>query len=175
VLREFHLYKKLIFFLYLLKNIVMPSKILMWQLIKGVCRQNLVGSLPRGMPKVVDCRQTGVQATNEMVMQNRVGVIPYVLLCFVIAVSNNVLQARLPYSVFQCFLRGPLPSLYCLGGRVTDLKTNLSWLRLARLLEVSSSATADTNPTTHNLRTCQNCSSKFVRCTCSAFRREMNW
>jgi hypothetical protein len=53
------------------------------------------------MPKVV-----GVQATNEMVMQNntrvypgsgrRVGVIPYVLLCFVIAISNNVLQARLP-------------------------------------------------------------------------------
>jgi hypothetical protein len=43
---------------------------------------------------------------NKMVMQNnmrvylglgrRVGVIPYVLLCFVIAVSNNVLQARLP-------------------------------------------------------------------------------
>jgi hypothetical protein len=59
----------------------------------------------RGMPKVVDCWQTGVQAMNEMVMQNntwvypgsgrRVGVIPYVLLCFVIAVSNNVLQARL--------------------------------------------------------------------------------
>jgi hypothetical protein len=58
------------------------------------------------MPKVVDCRQTGVQATNEMVMQDntrvypdlgrRVGVIPYVLLCFVIAVSNNVLQASLP-------------------------------------------------------------------------------
>jgi hypothetical protein len=34
------------------------------------CRQNLVGSLPRGMPNIVDCRQTGVQATNEMVMQN---------------------------------------------------------------------------------------------------------
>jgi hypothetical protein len=42
------------------------------------------------MPKVVDCRQTGVQATNEMVMQNnprvylglgrRMGVIPYILL-----------------------------------------------------------------------------------------------
>jgi hypothetical protein len=57
------------------------------------------------MPKVVDYRQTGVQATNEMVMQNNtwvylgsgchVGVIPYVLLYFVIAVSNNVLQARL--------------------------------------------------------------------------------
>jgi hypothetical protein len=70
------------------------------------CRQNLVGSLPRGMPKVVDYRQTAVQATNEMVMQNntrvylgsgrRVGIIPYVLLCFVIAISNNVLQARLP-------------------------------------------------------------------------------
>jgi hypothetical protein len=44
---------------------------------------------------------SGVQAMNEMVMQNntwvylgsgrRVGVIPYVLLCFVIAISNNVL------------------------------------------------------------------------------------
>jgi hypothetical protein len=43
---------------------------------------------------------------NEMVMQNntqvypgsshRVAMIPYVLLCFVIAVSNNILQARLP-------------------------------------------------------------------------------
>jgi hypothetical protein len=59
-----------------------------------------------GMPKVVDCRQTGVQAMNKMVMQNntrvypcsgrRVGVIPYVMFCFVIAVSNNVLQTRLP-------------------------------------------------------------------------------
>jgi hypothetical protein len=58
------------------------------------------------MPKVVDCRQIGVQATNKMVMQNNtwvypgsghhVGVIPYVLLCFVIDVLNNVLQARLP-------------------------------------------------------------------------------
>jgi hypothetical protein len=58
-----------------------------------------------GMPKVVYCQQTGVQATNEMVIQNntrvylgscrRVGVIPYILLCFVIAISNNVLQARL--------------------------------------------------------------------------------
>jgi hypothetical protein len=27
---------------------------------------------------------------------HHVGVIPYILLCFVIAVSNNVLQARLP-------------------------------------------------------------------------------
>jgi hypothetical protein len=43
---------------------------------------------------------------NEMVMQNntrvypgsgrRVGAIPYVLLYFVIAILNNVLQARLP-------------------------------------------------------------------------------
>jgi hypothetical protein len=29
-----------------------------------VCRRNLVGCLPRGMPKVVICRQTGVQAMN---------------------------------------------------------------------------------------------------------------
>jgi hypothetical protein len=66
------------------------------------CRQNLVDSLPRGMPKVVDYRQTGVQATNEMVIQNntrvypgsgrRVSVIPYVLLCFVIAVLNYKLD-----------------------------------------------------------------------------------
>jgi hypothetical protein len=58
------------------------------------------------MPKVVDCRQTGVQAMNEMVMQDNtwvypglgrhVGVIPYILLYFVIAISNNVLQASLP-------------------------------------------------------------------------------
>jgi hypothetical protein len=58
------------------------------------------------MPKVVDCWQIGVQAMNEMVMQNNtrvylgsgrhVGIIPYALLYFVIAVSNNVLQARLP-------------------------------------------------------------------------------
>jgi hypothetical protein len=41
-----------------------------------LCRQNLVSSLMRGMPKVVDCRQTGVQATNEMVMQNNTRVYP---------------------------------------------------------------------------------------------------
>ena len=31
----------------------------------------MVGSLPRGIPKIVDYRQTGAQATNEMVMQDR--------------------------------------------------------------------------------------------------------
>ena len=31
----------------------------------------MVGSLPRGMPKVVDYRQTGAQAINEMVTQDR--------------------------------------------------------------------------------------------------------
>ena len=31
----------------------------------------MVGSLPRGMPKVVDCRQTGAQATNKMMTQDR--------------------------------------------------------------------------------------------------------
>ena len=33
-------------------------------------RRNMVGSLPRGMPKVVDYRQTGAQATNKMVTQD---------------------------------------------------------------------------------------------------------
>ena len=37
---------------------------------KTYCRRNMVGSLPRGMPKVVDYRQTGAQATNEMVTQD---------------------------------------------------------------------------------------------------------
>ena len=36
----------------------------------GRCRQNMVGSLPRGMPKVVDCRQTDAQATNKTVTQD---------------------------------------------------------------------------------------------------------
>ena len=34
-------------------------------------RRNMVGSLPRGMPKVVDYRQTDMQATNKMVTQDR--------------------------------------------------------------------------------------------------------
>ena len=32
------------------------------------CRQNMVGSLPRGIPKVVDCQQTDAQATNKTVI-----------------------------------------------------------------------------------------------------------
>ena len=36
----------------------------------GNCRRNMVSSLPRGMSKVVDYRQTGAQATNEMVTQD---------------------------------------------------------------------------------------------------------
>ena len=35
------------------------------------CQRNMVGSLPRAVPKVVDCRQTGVQAMNKMMMQDR--------------------------------------------------------------------------------------------------------
>ena len=35
------------------------------------CQRNMVSSLPRGMPKVVDYRQTGAQATNEMMTQDR--------------------------------------------------------------------------------------------------------
>ena len=38
---------------------------------KGGCRRNMVVSLPRGMPKVVDYRQTDAQATNKMVTQDR--------------------------------------------------------------------------------------------------------
>ena len=34
-------------------------------------RRNMIGSLPRGMPKVVDYRQTDAQATNKMVTQDR--------------------------------------------------------------------------------------------------------
>ena len=37
----------------------------------GRCRRNMVGSLPRGMPKVVDYRQTGAQVPNKMVTQDR--------------------------------------------------------------------------------------------------------
>ena len=36
-----------------------------------VYRRNMVGSLPRGMPKVIDYRQTDAQATNKMVMQDK--------------------------------------------------------------------------------------------------------
>ena len=39
--------------------------------VKRVCRRNMVGSLPRVMPKVVDYRQTDAQATNKMVTQDR--------------------------------------------------------------------------------------------------------
>ena len=48
-----------------------PLVILRGTKMDGDCRQNMVGSLPRGMPKVVDYRQTGVQATNEMMTQDR--------------------------------------------------------------------------------------------------------
>ena len=34
-------------------------------LCETTCRRNMVGSLPRGMPKVVDCRQTDAQATKQ--------------------------------------------------------------------------------------------------------------
>ena len=40
-------------------------------LLQGRCRRNMVDSLPRGMPKVVDYRQTDAQATNKMVTQDR--------------------------------------------------------------------------------------------------------
>ena len=34
-------------------------------------QQNMDDSLPRGMPKVVDYRQTDAQATNKMVTQDK--------------------------------------------------------------------------------------------------------
>ena len=37
----------------------------------GVCRRNTVGSLPRGMPKVVDCQQIDAQVTNKTVTQDK--------------------------------------------------------------------------------------------------------
>ena len=36
----------------------------------SIYRRNMVGSLPKGMFKIVDYRQIGAQATNEMVMQD---------------------------------------------------------------------------------------------------------
>ena len=35
------------------------------------CRRNMVSSLPSGMPKVVDCRQTDAQATNKTATQDK--------------------------------------------------------------------------------------------------------
>ena len=92
------------------------------------CRQNMVGSLPRGMPKVVDCRQTDEQATNKMVTQDTrvfIQVRPpkrrntYILRLIVLLYINE-----------RCFERGPLPALYSLGGRVIDLETNPNQLQL---------------------------------------------
>ena len=37
----------------------------------GGCRRNMVDSLPRGISKVIDCRQTDAQVTNKTVMQDR--------------------------------------------------------------------------------------------------------
>ena len=68
------------------------------------CRRNMVGSPPRGMPKVVDCRQTDAQATNKMVMKDTRGFIQvrlprrrntYVLRLIVLLYVNE-----------RCFLEG---------------------------------------------------------------------
>ena len=74
----------------------------------GGCRRNIVGSLPRGMPKVVDCRQTDAQTTNKMVTQDTRGFIQvqpprrrntYVLRLIVLLYVNEM-----------CFFRGvPCP------------------------------------------------------------------
>ena len=68
------------------------------------CRRNMVGSLPKGMLKVVDCRQTDAQATNKMVTQDTRGFIQvrpprrrntYVLRLIVLLYVNE-----------RCFLEG---------------------------------------------------------------------
>ena len=65
----------------------------------------MVGSLPRGIPKVVDCRQTDAQATNKTVTQDKhkvlsrfgrqEGVIPTSYVWFVLLYVNE-----------RCFLEG---------------------------------------------------------------------
>jgi hypothetical protein len=67
----------------------------------------MIGSLPRGIPKVVDYRQTGAQATNYMVTQDkhkdlsrfgrREGVIP---------MSCVRLYCSVWRDVMRCVLRG---------------------------------------------------------------------
>ena len=89
----------------------------------------MVGSLPRGMPKVVDYRQTDAQAPKQDcdARQTRgfIQVRPprrrntYVLRLIVLLYINEIV-----------FERGPLPALYSLGGRVTDLETNPNQLQL---------------------------------------------
>ena len=49
----------------------MMTILFVWGALCRDSRRNMVSSLPRGMPKVVDYRQTGAQATNEMVTQDR--------------------------------------------------------------------------------------------------------
>ena len=88
----------------------------------------MVGSLPTGIPKVVDCRQIDAQATNKMVTQDTRGFIQvrpprrrntYVLRLIVLLCVNEMI-----------FERGPLPTLYNLGDRVIDLETNPNRLQL---------------------------------------------
>ena len=89
----------------------------------------MVGSLPRGMPKVVDYRQIGAQAMNEMVTQDRhkvlsrfghrEGVIP-----------TSYVRLYCCMSMRDVFRGVPCPPYIVWGGRVTDLETNPSQLQL---------------------------------------------
>ena len=93
------------------------------------CRRNMVDSLPRGMPKVVDYRQIDAQAPKQDgdARQTRgfIQVRPprrhntYVLRLIVLQYVNE-----------RCFLGGSPAALYSLGGRVIDLETNPSQLQL---------------------------------------------
>ena len=93
------------------------------------CRWKLVGSLPWGIPMIVDCWQTGVQATNLMVTQDT---------------DNVLIQVRPPWGrntyilrlivliwgVMNWYEEVPCLSLYSTEGRVTNLETNPSRLQL---------------------------------------------
>ena len=79
-----------------------------------ICRRNMVGSLPRGMP--VDCRQTDEQATNKTLTQDKhevlswfgrqEGITPTSCVWFVLLYVNE-----------RCFFRGiPCPPYIVRGA-----------------------------------------------------------
>ena len=82
----------------------------------------MVGSLPRGMSKVVDYRQIGAQATNEMMMQDRNEVLSrfgrrerrntYILRLIVLLSVNEMMMDL----VVSSPLGDPYLSLYSLEG-----------------------------------------------------------
>jgi hypothetical protein len=92
----------------------------------------MVSSLPRSMPKVIDCRQTGAQAINQMITQDKhKDLSRFVRRGGVIPTSCVRLYCSIWRGVMRCVLRSPLPALYNPGGRVTNLETNPVQLHLS--------------------------------------------